>query len=431
MTYHRKLIFSSCNGAYRRIVQTILILLMQIVFLSKNPLMGQDLIWKIYYEFGYNLNDVAIEDSILWINAGWSLIKFNLASGDTTIFEMNDFIRTIEIDRHGNKWSGLDYKLAKFNDSVFTFYDLRDYGFEGEFFGVTCITFDDHDNLWFGVDSGGVGLYDGNSLMVMNRLDHLAVTDIAVDKNDIKWIGTVAGIEKYDNQNWYHYDASNSGFPGYNVNAVAVDSSNNKLFGSDQGLAIYNDTTWVVYDSGNSDLPNDIIYFIYVDSENTIWISCDFGNLVAIKGNNWIIYNPSSNYGNINSMVKDCHSDIWFTTSEGVLFSNSDIAVKIQNPPYSRPIIAEYNLYQNYPNPFNRETGIQYELLKASNIKVEIFNLLGQRVKILINEVMQSGLNSVIWNGRNESNELVPSGIYIYQIAGSHFKKNNKLILLR
>lgn len=77
----------------------------------------------------------------------------------------------------------------------------------------------------------------------------------------------------------------------------------------------------------------------------------------------------------------------------------------------------EFRLYQNYPNPFNPSTVIRYDLPKPSNVKLEIFNILGERIITLVNsESFSAGYRQVIWNGRNNSGNQVGSGIYIYRL---------------
>ncbi|MFQ5638916.1 MAG: T9SS type A sorting domain-containing protein [bacterium] len=90
-----------------------------------------------------------------------------------------------------------------------------------------------------------------------------------------------------------------------------------------------------------------------------------------------------------------------------------------------------YSLSQNYPNPFNPETTIKYQLLKVSQVKLEIFNLVGQRVTPLVDKEQLAGFYSVQWNGKDRSGRSVASGIYLYQLKAEDFVKVRKLTLLR
>ncbi|NIX35387.1 MAG: T9SS type A sorting domain-containing protein, partial [Nitrospinaceae bacterium] len=81
--------------------------------------------------------------------------------------------------------------------------------------------------------------------------------------------------------------------------------------------------------------------------------------------------------------------------------------------------------------PFNPSTQIRFSLAKKVNVQLEIFNVLGQRVKTLLNHSMSAGEHEVVWDGRNEANVRVGSGIYFYRLKAGEFVKTRKMILLK
>jgi len=91
----------------------------------------------------------------------------------------------------------------------------------------------------------------------------------------------------------------------------------------------------------------------------------------------------------------------------------------------------EYELFNNYPNPFNPTTTIKYSVPKNSNVKLRVYNMMGQLIKTLVNESKAPGFYNVEWDGTNESNSKVASGIYFYRIECENFVANNKMILLK
>ncbi len=91
----------------------------------------------------------------------------------------------------------------------------------------------------------------------------------------------------------------------------------------------------------------------------------------------------------------------------------------------------DYHLWQNYPNPFNGTTVIQFRLLKNEQVRLAIYNMLGKRVKILVNKKLPQGEYRYFWDGTNEQNQKVSSGVYYYQLESPHFKKIKKMVLLR
>jgi len=92
---------------------------------------------------------------------------------------------------------------------------------------------------------------------------------------------------------------------------------------------------------------------------------------------------------------------------------------------------AAFDLAQNYPNPFNPETKIEYSLPKASRVRLEIFGLLGQRIKTLVDGQQPAGFHALIWDGRDDDGRLMTSGVYVYQLTAEGFEKSRKLLLLK
>lgn len=91
---------------------------------------------------------------------------------------------------------------------------------------------------------------------------------------------------------------------------------------------------------------------------------------------------------------------------------------------------AEFQLQQNYPNPFNSSTIIQYQLPQQSQVELVILNLLGENVKSLVNENQGSGWHRVIWDGTNEADAKVASGIYLYQLKmDSHIEIRRMMLI--
>ncbi len=96
---------------------------------------------------------------------------------------------------------------------------------------------------------------------------------------------------------------------------------------------------------------------------------------------------------------------------------------------YSTP--SGYHLADNYPNPFNPETTIEYEMPTSGSLRLEIYNMLGQKIKTLIDQNQVAGSHRVVWNGKNESGEAVASGIYLYRIQSDNFTATKRMLLIR
>ncbi|MCP4683872.1 MAG: T9SS type A sorting domain-containing protein [bacterium] len=91
----------------------------------------------------------------------------------------------------------------------------------------------------------------------------------------------------------------------------------------------------------------------------------------------------------------------------------------------------EYALSQNYPNPFNPSTQIELSLPTAGLVELEVFNVLGRKVRRLINEKLPAGVHRIEFDGRSDSGKRVASGVYFYRIQTEDFVQSRKMILLK
>ncbi|MBN1997012.1 DUF362 domain-containing protein [candidate division KSB1 bacterium] len=101
--------------------------------------------------------------------------------------------------------------------------------------------------------------------------------------------------------------------------------------------------------------------------------------------------------------------------------------------PSNRNIPAAFTLFANYPNPFNPSTTICYSLPTFADIRLNIYNLKGEKVRTLFNQHQSAGTFEISWNGRNDKNERVASGIYIYKMeinTGREIDSQSRQMLL-
>jgi len=95
------------------------------------------------------------------------------------------------------------------------------------------------------------------------------------------------------------------------------------------------------------------------------------------------------------------------------------------------PIPSKFDLSQNYPNPFNPVTTIRFELPKNADVKLEVYNIMGQLVRQLVDNKMEAGYHTVIWDGANASGLRVVSGVYYYRFVAGDFTSVKKMVLLK
>jgi hypothetical protein len=90
-----------------------------------------------------------------------------------------------------------------------------------------------------------------------------------------------------------------------------------------------------------------------------------------------------------------------------------------------------FALKQNAPNPFNPQTRLDYDIPKATHVRLDVFNVLGQRVITLVDEYQEAGSKSVVWNGRDDVGSSVASGIYFYRLEADQFSATKKMMMLK
>ncbi len=97
----------------------------------------------------------------------------------------------------------------------------------------------------------------------------------------------------------------------------------------------------------------------------------------------------------------------------------------------SSTIIKKSNLYKNYPNPFNPSTIIRFDIAKAGKATLRIYSVTGKLVAELMNENINSGSYSLVWNGTNMHGTKMASGIYFYELQAVDYQKIGKAILIK
>jgi hypothetical protein len=134
------------------------------------------------------------------------------------------------------------------------------------------------------------------------------------------------------------------------------------------------------------------------------------------------------------------HQDVVFTTGNGnegvkpgifVIEYDISIATGVASPlPTFVP--ESFALQQNYPNPFNPTTTIRYDLRQAGDVKLRVFNVLGQEVRTLVNRFKGIGRHEEFWDGKDNAGNRGASGVYVYALEiADKFKESKKMLLLK
>lgn len=113
---------------------------------------------------------------------------------------------------------------------------------------------------------------------------------------------------------------------------------------------------------------------------------------------------------------------------DDVVLTTEHITGIDDNPPGAGPMNA---LGGAYPNPFNPSTIIPFEIAVKDRVSIQIFDVLGRRVKTILDKTMAAGKHNVIWNGKNDSGRPMPSGVYFIRFKCGIYSANERIVLVR
>ena len=219
------------------------------------------------------------------------------------------------------------------------------------------------------------------------------------------------------------------------INIAALDEDNNQWlaqtlseYGDEQVFPIRLNTT----ESGDFKFSWEGIEHFSDDMVFTL-LDIETGNSIEL------IKNQDYYFMNDEAKTKTHQSDQLFSledqnrnTTSGALKSEPRFFLQInnRNSLSSEPnngIPETFTLNQNYPNPFNPSSTIQFGIPEASNVRLEVFNLLGQKVSTLVaGDKMQAGWHSVQFDAGN-----LASGVYIYRIEAGNFVQTKRMMLIK
>jgi hypothetical protein len=91
----------------------------------------------------------------------------------------------------------------------------------------------------------------------------------------------------------------------------------------------------------------------------------------------------------------------------------------------------DFQLSQNYPNPFNASTQITYSLPRTTHVNITVFNVAGQQVTTIVDDLKPAGNHAIVWEGYRDDGNPLSSGIYFYRIQAGNFLATKKMILLK
>jgi len=415
-----------------------------------------DIRWELFLK-DISVNDIAFEGEYIWCaTSQYGVMKFDKRNGDFIKYSIEDGLHDIDIfsvavDRKGVKWfGGVHYGICNYDGEHWHRFTKEETGV-GDRSGTLAIydiTVDNDDVKWFVTELGVISFNDTTWKYLQTTPD---IAEINVDKNNTVWICGGSYLKRIDNESSHVFseeDLRKLGFGDLAVckSTIAIDNNLHVWVGGD-GLAQYDGITWTVYSeefiSDSIRFNPGYIYSIKVGTDNVKYLGTGSG-LISFDGaefREYIFYNDST--GTLKYFTP------WITDIE--LDGNGDIwaAVRVNYHDY---IVDEYGLVRYYydysqmmedespvsfgiqgiyPNPFNTSTTITVTLPVSCPVSLVIYNLSGQKVREIVSQSMVSGDYSFVWNGANDGGSPVSSGLYFARLNMDGKDTYKKMMLLR
>jgi ligand-binding sensor domain-containing protein len=387
------------------------------------------------------LHSLAFDDSanILWIGGQYQLTKYDgndwkvYTSENSFLPEGFVYIYDILIDSRKKVWIGMGNKgLIVIDGAVWKLIDTSNSGLPDN--NVFSISEDYCGNIWIGT-YGGIAVYNPETSFwrIINQTNSPLPSDkINSIKHEgiIKWIATGNGLVRYDRENWEIYGTHNSTLKSNHISCIALIEDRNIWAGTsyEGGVTHFKGDTSYTFDYTNSPLTGHYINELHYE-KRVLWIGSESG-LYRLENNEWKTFdrdNSALSHNQVNSVISDNKGNKWIATWSGGLgpelvrynesapLTNSDEIVTAR----------DFQLYQNYPNPFNPFTTIKFTLPQSENVKLSIYDILGNRITDLLDEVRAAGEYKIYYDATRLS-----SGVYIYRLStGNNFSAKKFIVV--
>ncbi len=367
----------------------------------------------------YIIGDITVEGG----SAGWGIWNVNLTnSAFSKVIAQgeSEYIQGMEIDR--NSFCYEIYNSSTDTESLYRYHneatplltvnhstqDLRRFSYKDD-----IIAFHMYDKVQ-STDKFMMRDFSGaDSIITLAANNNLDGLSIVTNSKRVAWAEVRGSIW---NSNWklkFWENGTTTQF--YTNNRFIMQQVNITPNLFDQRLSISNKgIAWMEMNVYNA---VEYYFYYYQFSNSTVYtvdLSGIFGREPELK------IDLLDDYAVI-SVLHSQSADFW-----GGIFvlTLNDIITTVEKEENVVPL--SYKLYQNYPNPFNPETTIKFDLPSNQQVKLEIFDILGRKVRTVVNDVRPAGSYNIKFNAKH-----LASGVYLYRLKTGDFIKTRKMIILK
>jgi len=310
------------------------------------------------------------------------------------------------------------------NDSVFA---IRYVESDEEFSGTVIASKTGSSSLSLSDTSGISVAYYKLGTQPTDNGDFLGVTpynpfELVVTERDVLYVWLKDGAGNVDYQNWASVDLLFDDDPVIGVEASVVRDTLNA-----------GDTLEVTWSAGSDGAGSGIteVYDVFYKIGTADWqvLATGLSNTTGLdtlsdfisEDSNWVFLEVTTR-----DQVGNYDSTGTAEDSVYILRNPTDVGEDTDSP-----LPSTFSLSQNYPNPFNPTTSIEFDLPRRSQVKVIVYNLLGQEVSRLVDQEFPAGNHRITWDGSTISGVRASTGFYFYRLEAEGFIETKKMLLLK
>jgi len=259
------------------------------------------------------------------------------------------------------------------------------------------------------------------------------IYSLTINSEDHIFAGTYGNGVYRSTDNGDSWTQVNNGLTNWYINDLAINSEDHIFAGTDPNPMGANMPGGVFRstDNGeswkqvNNEMDNPDVRSLAINSENHIFArTADQGVYMSTNnGDSWETINSGLSNMSINSLVINS-KDYVFAASGCYVYRSTKPTTNVNE--MKRHASFSFHLNQNFPNPFNPSTIIGFDLLKASDVTLTIYNVRGEKIETLVREKLKAGHHQYTWNAARFA-----CGVYIYQLKAGAYKQSKKLLLAK
>jgi hypothetical protein len=283
--------------------------------------------------------------------------------------------------------------------------------------------------------TGGYSVAITDSLGSLGSIDTWAVDDSASQfffptyftTADIKYSDAIIEILGPENESWFVIDTSNNGIE----RAMVLSSPYPVMRTGLEPGAVQAGRTHCLSLFPNQELHSSNLVIGYADGDLMVG-ELKKGDESTLEMYRWM--GGAQGWVPVGgSIVDTVGNQVWSPLPSPGTYAafTTNIVTDVDDDEHGVILPYQFELSQNYPNPFNPITTIEYSLPRRSSVRVDIFNLLGQKVRTFVNREQTAGSYTITWDGTSANGQSVATGVYLYRFQAGDHVETKKMLLLK